>query len=67
MRDMYNLYAKRSDVELRQMRSLKYLRMSKLIGVKGFFAEREELALREQIRAIDAELEKRSLQQRLFK
>ena len=66
MQDKYDLYAKRSDLELRRLRSQKYNRCMRLIGKKGWFSEREELALREQIHAIDVELERRAAQPRLF-
>lgn len=66
MRDYYNLYAKRSITELKQMRSRKYLRMVQVAALPGFFNMQEELALRDQIKAIDAELDRRAAQQPLF-
>ena len=66
MRDMYNLYAKRSTSELNRLRSKKYLRMTKVRGEYGWFNQREADRLEGQIKAIDAELAKRKAQQALF-
>jgi len=66
MRDLYNLYAKRTIAELNQMRSKKFLALIKAEQGAGFFASKECTSLKEQIAAIDAELEKRKLQQALF-
>lgn len=66
MADTYNLYAKRSTSELNQMRSKKYLRMTKVAGEYGWFNQREAESLAQQITAIDAELAKRKAQLPLF-
>ena len=67
MRDMYNLYAKRSTSELNQLRSKKWLRITKLeLCNRGWFDNKELEALTGQVRAIDAEIARRKAQSRLF-
>lgn len=61
----YNLYVKMDDLSLRKLRSKKFLRVTKLLTMKGYLAEKEEMSLREQIQAIDAVLESRRLQTKL--
>lgn len=66
MRDMYNLYAKRTVSELNQLRSKKYLKLLEVQRSNGFFAERDAADIQGCITAIDAELAKRKAQQPLF-
>lgn len=62
-KDMYFLYTKKSDHELKVIRSKKYNRLQRLQSRRmGWFDLRESDALRSHIRQIDAILEARRLQ-----
>lgn len=67
MKDLTYLYMPMSMIELRQKRSIKYLRMVKLENMKGgFFVTQEIMQLRSQITQIDAAIEAKRLQKTLF-
>jgi len=60
------IYHRMSDKELRVLRSKKLAKLDKIINLNGYFAKRDKQALYDQIIAIEAELESRTLQMRLF-
>jgi len=59
-------YFRKSVSELKQLRSVTYLKMVQADHKKGWFALQEQIALREKIKMIDSVLEAKRLQGRLF-
>jgi len=66
IRDFYNLYAKKTTMQLKTLRSQKYVRREKLQAKLGWWNEREWDMLNRTINAIDVELARREAQERLF-
>jgi len=67
MKDMANVYRKRSSDELRLLRSKKIVRLEKCAGFcDGYFNRKEMIILAHQIHQIDVELTCRFQQQALF-
>jgi len=65
-KDMYSVYSKMSDLELRKLRSKKVLKMHKVEGYNSWFARRDRDLLSGQIMQIDAVLESRAAQMKLL-
>jgi len=63
---MYNVYNKTSTYGLHVLRSKKVVMCQKLMAQGGWFAEKELAIYRDQIRAIDAEIARRSAKEPLL-
>lgn len=61
-KDMSKVYAKKTELDLRKLRSKKVLQLNKLATLNGYFVKRDRELLAAQIDQIDAELECRKLQ-----
>jgi len=61
-----DFYFRKSVSELKQLRSITYLKMVQADQKKGWFAVQEQMSLREKIKMIDSVLEAKRLQERLF-
>jgi len=60
------VYQRMSEKKLREHRSKKLLKLEDINGLNGYFAKQDRQVLYDQIIAIEAELESRRLQERLF-
>jgi len=65
-KDMSLVYSKKTEKELRVLRSKKVLMLDKIGGYNSYFAKRDREALAHQINQIDAELQCRADQMKLL-
>jgi len=65
-RDMYSVYYKMTEYDLRKLRSKKVLQMLKIAKYENHFAMKDKERLADQISKIDAELSRRAAQEPLF-
>jgi len=65
-KDMYRVYSKTSTVDLIKNRNKKIRELNKIRGLGGYWVKKDVLRLVHMIAQIDAVIESRRLQERLF-